>query len=177
MADLGNDKFYKVVQKDFTEEFRIKLNDMIKDLAEKEEIPQDVPKLLLNEELCKTPQIYFLPKIHKGKLPPPGRPIASGNNCPSEKISTYVDIFLKPLVRKSASYVKDTGAFIEMIKEIDPLSDNDIIGNLDVTSLYTNIPNDKGITVISDTLNKMRTTSLPPQQQSIKLATRSSTEE
>lgn len=112
----------------------------------------EVSRFPTNQKICKTPQIYFLPKIHKGKLPPPGRPIVLGNNCPSEKISTYVDMFLQPLVKTIPSYVKDTGEFAETIKKISNLEKGDIIGSLDVTSLYTNIPNDEGTKLVEQIL-------------------------
>ena len=47
-----------------------------------------------------TAQFYMLPKIHKNKTNPPGRPIVSGNGCPTERISSFVDFFLQPLIIK-----------------------------------------------------------------------------
>ena len=49
--------------------------------------------------------LYTVPKIHK--LDPPGRPIISGNGCPTEKISIFVDSFLQPLAMTLDSYVQD----------------------------------------------------------------------
>ena len=37
----------------------------------------------------------MLPKIHKNREHPPGRPIVSGNGCPTERISKFVDFFLQ----------------------------------------------------------------------------------
>ena len=54
---------------------------------------------------------YMLPKIHKNKFPPPGRPIVSSVNSPTEKISMLLDIILQPFVLKSKSYIRDTGDF------------------------------------------------------------------
>lgn len=84
----------------------------------------------------RTPQIYFLPKIHKNKLPPPGRPICSSNEGPTEKISAFLDFFLNPLVRKTDSFIKDTGEFVNLIKDISQVEPDSIIGSLDVSSLY-----------------------------------------
>ena len=63
----------------------------------------------LTDRECKTAKLYLLPKIDKGKIPPPGRPIVSGNGCPTEKISKAVDNFLAPpTIRFIKSYIKDT---------------------------------------------------------------------
>lgn len=134
MINLGNGKFYRKVSKELTEEFQVKINELVTGMKDQQQIPEQIHKFLVNKKTCKTPRIYFLPKIHKGILPPPGRPIVSSNNCPSEKISTFVDLYLQPLVKTSSSYVKDTGAFVDMIKEIPK---DDIISSLDITSLYT----------------------------------------
>ena len=71
----------------------------------------------LSSEGTRTSELYLLPKIHKNKLPPPGRPILSANGCPTERISQFVDFFLKPLVPLMKSYIKDTTHFLQCINE------------------------------------------------------------
>ena len=44
----------------------------------------------------------------------PGRPIVSSNNHPTERISQFVDYYLKPLVCTVPSYVKDTTDFLKV---------------------------------------------------------------
>jgi hypothetical protein len=61
----------------------------------------------------------------------------SANGCPTEKISKFVDHFLKPTIK---SYVKDTTHFFSLINDIGVLPENVIIATLNVTALYTNIP-------------------------------------
>lgn len=165
--DLQDTNFYKKTGKNLTEEFRCKINSMITTLEEKKEITGGTAKLLLNNEECRTPQIYFLPKIHKGKIPPPGRPIVSGNNCPSEKISIFVDCFLQPLVKMSKSYIKDTKDFVDIIAKLAPLDRGDIIGSMDVTALYTNIPNNEGIETVRKLLTLHRKNKKFPSNDSL----------
>ena len=62
-----------------------------------------------------TPEFYSLPKIHKTNIT--GRPIISGNNSPTERISSFVDEHIKILVPKIKSYVRDTLDFIRNIEE------------------------------------------------------------
>ena len=111
--------------------------------------------------------VYFLPKIHKGVLPPPGRPVVSANGCPTEKISAFVDAFLKPLVPEIKSHVKDTTDFINKIESLGCLQKGAIIGTLDVTSLYTNIPNGEGLSVIEEKLKEIRDPRLMPTNRSL----------
>ena len=94
-------------------------------------------------------RFYLLPKIHKSLSNPPGRPIMSGNNHPTEKLSEYVDFHLKPHIPKIDSYLKDTAHFLETIKDLE-LPPNAKLVTFDVTSLYTNIKHEDGIAAIYD---------------------------
>ncbi len=104
-----------------------------------------------------TANFYFLPKIHKKVVK--GRPIISGNGCPTDKISAFVDDHIKSYVKKLPSYVKDTS---DVIRKLDIFShsqresgkpDNEIIlVTMDVTYLYTNIPNHEGILSVIKTI-------------------------
>ena len=94
---------------------------------------------------------YMLPKIHKGKFPPPGRPIFSSVDSPTEKISMLLDLILQPFVMNTKLYVKDTGDFISKV-ENTRLSEYDWIFSWDVTGLYTNIPHNEGINAIKKLL-------------------------
>ena len=90
-------------------------------------------------------------KIHKhGNL---GRPIASSNGQPTERISQFVDYYLKPLVHKTASFIKDTTHFLNKLDQLGHLPSNAILVTLDVSSLYTNIPHNEGIDACQHYLN------------------------
>lgn len=45
------------------------------------------------------PPIYYLLKVHKDPVNPPGRPIVSGIDPVTSRIRKYVDFHLHPLVR------------------------------------------------------------------------------
>ena len=51
--------------------------------------------------------------------------------------------FLKPLVSNIKSYIKDTTDFVRHIRDLQKVPQNTLLVTLDVTSLYTNIPNQK----------------------------------
>ena len=76
----------------------------------------------------------------------------SGNNSPTEKISSFVDEHIKPFVPLIPSYIKDTTDFINKIQGISDLPDFFFMVTMDVTSLYTNIPNHKGLRAVARTL-------------------------
>ena len=111
----------------------------------------------------RTAELYLLPKIHKGITPPPppppGRPIVSANGCPTEKISALVVIILQPYLKQAKSCLKDTVHFLNKLNEITTLPEGYLLGTLDVTSLYTNIPNQEGCLSIYRLLSRLRTPS------------------
>ena len=103
---------------------------------------------------CTTPALYFLPKIHKQNIT--GRPIISGNNSPTEKISTFIDEHIKQFVPLTKSYVRDTPDFIKKIEQFSPNGDFYLV-TMDVTSLCTNIPNHEGLVAVTQTLIRENT--------------------
>ena len=90
-------------------------------------------------------EFYTLTKIHKLNLT--GRPIVSGNGGPTERISSFIDSLLQPIAKKQESYIKDTTDIVRFI-ENTPIRDNATIATRDICSLYTNIPQEKGIKVV-----------------------------
>ena len=91
----------------------------------------------------RTSQLYLLPKIHKNVSPVPGRPIVSANDSPTERISTFVDHFLAPIVHTSKSYIQDTSDFLRKLGDFKDIPSKASLVTLDICSLYINIPNKK----------------------------------
>ena len=59
----------------------------------------------------------------------------------------------KPLVQKTASFIKDTTHFLNKLDQLGHLPTNAILVTLDVSSLYTNIPHNEGIDACRHYLN------------------------
>ena len=152
---LSDEATYKRIKTDQTNKHQKEVYDYLDQMVTKKDITEKMASFLKNKT-PRTPQIYFLPKIHKNTIPPPGRPIVSANGCPTEKISAFVDHFLNLMVKEMDSYVEDTSDFLRQIKNLDPIGKDGIIGTMDVSSLYTNIPNDEGIKSISELLKRKR---------------------
>ena len=60
------------------------------------------------------PVFYTLTKIHKPTLVE--RPIISGCDGPTERLSSFVDKLLQPIAQIQDSYLKDTTHFIRFIE-------------------------------------------------------------
>ena len=82
--------------------------------------------------------------------------MVSGNGSPTEKISHFVDHFLNPTVPDIRSYVKDTTDFLQITQRLGPIPDGAMLVCLDITSLYTNIPNKEGLEAAEETLRRSR---------------------
>uniref|UniRef100_A0A8C5QWW5 Reverse transcriptase n=1 Tax=Leptobrachium leishanense TaxID=445787 RepID=A0A8C5QWW5_9ANUR len=93
------------------------------------------------------PVFYYLPKIHKNLDNPPGRPIVSGIQSISCKISEYIDHLLQPLVMSTSAHLKDSIAILNILKDIE-WEDDYILATCDVSSLYTIIPHKEGCTAV-----------------------------
>ena len=115
------------------------------------ELEKEVAELLRPAQ-SRTPIFYMLPKIHK--VNNPGRPVVSSVNSHTEKLSAYVDEFLRPIAEKLPSYIKDTTHFIKRIRALGKLPEKCYLATLDVSSLYTNIDTDEGLTIVEEELGK-----------------------
>ena len=75
------------------------------------------------------------------------RSIVAGNDRPTEWISSIVDSLLQPIAKSQKSYLKDTTDFVNFIERRN-LPEDVFLVSLDVTSLYTNIPQEEGINTV-----------------------------
>ena len=119
-------------------------------MVNRESIEEETMQALLPNK-ARTPCFNILPKIRKPGNP--GRPIVSSCGSPTEGISRFVNYHLNPLVRKIPSYVKDTTNFLLKLQDFDNLPLHMSLLTFDVTSLYTNIPHNKGIEACRAALN------------------------
>ena len=124
------------------------------------EITEKTARYLVTEE-PRTPQLYLLPKIDKNITPIPGRPIVSARQ---KKYPHSWTTFCHPLSR---SYIRDTGDFMWKLQEIDNLTGYEIRLTLDVSALYTNIPNEEGTTVVRRTRSLARPGDTQPSNLSL----------
>ena len=143
---LSDDKFYKPLASPIVHETSRKVNAIVYKLFCSGHIDKMTHKWLTTDlKQPRIPEFYTLTKIHKKT--PVGRPIVSGSSGPTERISSFVDSLLQPIATKQESYLKDTTDLINFIENTQ-IPDDVILATLDVSSLYTNIPQSEGIDVI-----------------------------
>ena len=75
---------------------------------------------------------------------PPGRPIVSDVSSDSYRYSELLDDVLKPLANIHPTFIKDTGHFLDKLRDKTFKKDAFLV-TFDVESLYTNIQPKKGI--------------------------------
>ncbi|KAL5007663.1 hypothetical protein ScPMuIL_016469 [Solemya velum] len=82
------------------------------------------------------------------------RPIVAGPESETQRLSHFLDLILKPICEKIPSFVRDDMDFLNHIPPEVP--DSTILASFDVTSLYTNIPHDLGLTAANFWIEKHR---------------------
>ena len=122
LRQLSDTSFYAKIQKDLTSKNQKLVKDTIQNLIVNQELPDTAMNLIINTP--RTSCICFLPKIHKPNNP--GRPIVSACSCPTELIS---------------SYIEDSTHALKIFRDFNFSSQDKLIFTMDITSLYTVIPN------------------------------------
>ena len=146
MRQLKNEQFYEECSENLTSKHHQMVQELVTELLEKEFISDQTYKFLSTGGK-RTSVFYLLPKIHKNLENPPGRPIVSSIDCPTERISMMLDIILLPLLLITRSYIKDTPDFLRKLsKEI--ILEEEIFFTLDVSSLYTNISLEESLEIM-----------------------------
>ena len=165
---LSDSTFYKPLARDPTLSHNDRVRDAVQSLLANGSINKKTASDLV-ETKVRVPHFYTLPKIHKSLDNPPGRPIVSSNNAPTERISAFVDKQLQPLVTSLPSYIKDTKHFLRRLQSLPPLPPDALLFTMDVVGLYTNIPHEDGLKACQTMLN-CRPTLQPPTGDIICLA-------
>ena len=146
LALLNEKNNYQPLAQSMVETTTRKVKQLIKSLPQEGHIDDMTAKWLsLMPYPPRIPIFYTLTKIHKPT--PVGRPIISGCGGPTEQISAFVDRLIQPIAQKQDSYLKDTTDFLNFI-ETNKLPKNTVLVSMEVTSLYTNIPHEEGVTTV-----------------------------
>ena len=136
---------YKPIRAPMVKTTQTKVNMIIERLHRGKHI-DDMTKKWLSQTSSppRIPVFYTLTKIHQ--LVPVGRPIISGCDGPTERLSSFVDTLLQLIAQKQQSYLKDTTDFINFIEKTK-IGKDTILVAMDVSSLYTYIPQEEGIEI------------------------------
>ena len=75
----------------------------------------------------------------------PGRPVISNCGTPTERASEFLDYHLKPIMQIGKSYIKDSGCFINKIKNLQNILEGAVLVTADLVGLYPIIPHEVGL--------------------------------
>ena len=139
---------YKQLKKDPTVTQETKIVSRLRALEKSGELPTTIYQRIRPTGSL-PPMLYGLPKIHKVDVPL--RPMVSCIKSPSYSLSKHIASIISPLMGQSDSFVKNSEHFISTIRDItvDP---DDIMVSFDVCSLFTNVPIEEALKVISNML-------------------------
>ena len=157
--------YYRQINQDFIDESKNKITSVLEEGKINKWISEDEYDAMCPNDK-KPGKFYMLYKVHKKHEPgtiPPGRPIISGSGSFTENISIFVDHHLKPLADKHPSYLQDTPDFLRFIEAQNQSinHENFILFTVDVSSLYTNIPQEEGIQICEKTWNTRSDKTVP----------------
>ena len=150
---------YVKLDRDPTSDMIEKVNDRVKKVHNDGCISDSTLEYLLVNSTARAGRFYLLPKIHKKGCP--GRPVISGRNTPTEKISEFVDHHVKPLVSTIPSFVKDTNDFLHKLRSIDTFPEGATLVSLDLAGLYPHIPHVEGLEAMRQALDKREIHEVP----------------
>ncbi|KAI0980101.1 hypothetical protein GJ496_000365 [Pomphorhynchus laevis] len=120
-------------------------------------------KLLNVGRQVKPDTFYMLRKSQKTDFPTKGRPIVVNIQTITEELSNYLDKLFKTVDITIQSYVKNTSEFLKkLISVYNLISESTRRVTLDVTPLYTSIPNEEGVAEFPryELISKLKETSL-----------------
>ena len=147
---LGDEKTYKKLKGDPTRKFKGELVSILKDFKERRVITSD-----LHEKLYPTvdqpPRFHGLPKVHKANSPL--HPIVSSIGAITYASAKYLVDILSPLVGKTEHHVKNSKEFAEYVKNLKVGPDEEL-RSYDVSALFTSVPVDKAMDIISRKLEE-----------------------
>ena len=123
------------------------------------DIKEETAEYLIPSD-AKPSRFYTLPKTHKvkpGSDVLPVKPVISGCVSVTERLSEFVDYYLKPFVPKLESYLNDSKHLIRKIEEIiakGPLPEDSSLFTIDVVAMYPGISKDLGFQAAKEALNQ-----------------------
>ena len=149
-----NSMYYVPINKPNTMEIFNTIKNKANKLYSNGEIDRKTFEFFTSKCNPKHGQLYFLPKIHKIPVETldkmkrdglkyqdiniPSRPIINRSNSPTKRIGKFLDLILKPVLRRKPLYIQDTKDFIKRIESKIIINDC-LLVTYDVNLLYLNV--------------------------------------
>ena len=158
--------YYMKVEQDMLETAKYKIKKVLEEGFDNEILSKEEFEVM--DPFTKRPGTFYATfKVHKTHHEPelpPLWPIVSASGSITENIALFVEHHIKELANKHDAYLKDTPDFlrkVENVNEKETLPENAILVTMDVSALYTNIPQDEGIKCAQEALEKRNDKSVP----------------
>ena len=148
--ELLDQSTYKTLAADPTNKYKNRLISLLKTIKSEGRMDEVTYKKLYPTG-AGTPKFYGLPKVHKAGMPL--RPIVSSIGAVTCETSKELSRILKPLVGQSPYHVHNNQEFLHQLKE-QKLGPDDIIMSYDVKALFTSVPIQPTIDIITKLLEK-----------------------
>ncbi|CAK1595730.1 unnamed protein product [Parnassius mnemosyne] len=139
---LSDVSTYKKIKIDTTTNTLKTTTDLIKKYSEKLDL--DVNSTI--PSCAKPPRLYGLPKIHK--LNASLHPIVSQIDSPTYNLAQHLAKILSPLRGHTRAHTNDSYHFVSEIKDLH-LADNETMVSFDVQSLFTCLPSEDCISIVT----------------------------
>ena len=164
--DGSKSPYYMKVNEDIIEGTKKNIKDVLEEAFNKEIITKEEMEAMdpTEKKPAKFYQMFKVHKKHEVNKAPPERPVISGSGSYTENISLYVEHHLKEHANKHPSYLQDSPDFlreIEKLNEMEIIEDGDILVSIDVSGLYTNIPQWEGLDAAKEALEERNDKTVP----------------
>ena len=166
-SDGSESPYYRKVDEEFLEKAKSEILEVLKRAADNKTISSEEFEGMdpSGKGAATFYQLFKVHKAHEVGKAPPERPIISGSGSITENISLFVEHHVKQLATQHPSYLQDTPDFLRNIEAINsegPLPTNSMLFSIDVSALYTNIPQDEGVEATREALESADVSSIPP---------------
>ncbi|CAF1123705.1 unnamed protein product [Didymodactylos carnosus] len=140
---LDDKRAFKQLNENPTDEREKKFIDFLLKLKKKKVITDDEYKRMRLDAGSRTPEAYFLVKVHKSNQPV--RPIILSYDAYNYKTAKFLANLLSPVMKEGSSYIKDSFDFIRM--NFINKDSTGLMFSLDVSSLFTNVSLEKSVDI------------------------------
>lgn len=151
LEHLSDTTVYQERTRDETKDIATLIDTYLSHLLYSYQLDESIVKYLYPDKHPRTPVLYCLKKIHKENQSL--RPIVSGCDSPTERISHYISTILTPIAKQQKSYLKDTKHLLQIIDELDNVGEDTLLCTADVGAMYSNIPHEEGISAAMEALS------------------------
>ena len=151
---LGDEEVYEEVSNDAALLLKT-INEVIAKTRKRGDLKRDNLDYFIMKDK-KLARFYHLPKIHKRLHNVPGRPVISNSCYYAENITLFLDHHLQLLAQAIRYYIKDTNAFLKMLRSLSKLPDGIILCTMDVVGLYPSILHEERLPAIRKRLETLK---------------------